>query len=93
VPAKPRYFALTIFNSGRSFRKVLKAVRGRGVTLIEPLMVVGNFAGKSNFDGFRVEALFEREIELWDEARCPLCARGSKAVPARRQWDELTSGI
>jgi orotate phosphoribosyltransferase len=77
--------------SGRSFRKVLRAVRERGVSLVEPLMVVGNFSGKSIFDGYKVAALLERDISLWDKAECPLCAAGSPAIVARRHWDELTN--
>jgi len=40
-----------------------------------------------------VAALLEKEIELWDKAECPLCAAGSKAIAARRHWDELTAPI
>lgn len=75
--------------SGGSFRKVRKAVQDRGVKLIEPLMVIGNFCGNSAFDGYRIQALYNQELDLWDQAQCPLCARGSKPLLARRHWDEL----
>jgi orotate phosphoribosyltransferase len=75
--------------SGKSFRTVLKALENRGVKLIEPLMVLGNFSGKSVFDGYRIQALMDHEIPLWDKEQCPLCAAGSKPLLARRHWDEF----
>jgi orotate phosphoribosyltransferase len=90
-PGETALFCADDLYSGKSFRKVLKALKARGAKLIEPLMVIGNFAGKANFDGYTVESLFAREIELWDKADCPLCKLGSTPVLARRHWDELTS--
>jgi orotate phosphoribosyltransferase len=76
--------------SGKSFRQVARAVKKRGVQLLEPLLVVGNFSGRYDFDGHQITALFQREIDTWHADQCPLCAAGSKAIYARPQWQELS---
>jgi hypothetical protein len=82
-------FCADDLHTGGSFRKVLTAVADAGAKIIQPLAVVANFSGTSVFDGYEVAALIQKNIHIWDADTCPLCAAGSVALPARRNWQEL----
>ena len=86
-------FCADDLHTGSSFRKVLAAVQNVGATIIQPLAVVANFSGTSRFEGYDVEALFCKNINIWNAAECPLCAVGSEPLAARRNWQIFTAVV
>jgi orotate phosphoribosyltransferase len=86
-------FCADDLHTGNSFRKVLSAVQKADATIIQPLAVVANFSGTSRFEGYEVEALFCKNINIWNAAECPLCATGSEPLPARRNWQNFTAVV
>lgn len=39
---------------------------------------------------FQVVALIEKEVHAWEPEDCPFCAVGSKPLPPKTHWEELT---
>lgn len=57
------------------------------------LGVLVDLLGAETYDGSQVVSLVQYEIEKWEPERCPLCARGSKRLPAKTNWAELTGRL
>ncbi len=79
--------------TGGSFRKVKQALEILDTGIQEPLSVIANFSGSKRFDGYEVFSLIEKQINIWDSNDCPLCASGSEAVLARREWHKFRGPI
>lgn len=75
--------------SGSSMRKVINAVGMRAADVITPIIVVANLSGESYFSRFEIVSLVNTTMNIWDAATCPLCAKGSPAILARDNWQEL----
>jgi orotate phosphoribosyltransferase len=79
--------------TGGSFHKVKNALAKVGAKIQEPLSVIANFSGSKVFDGYEVFSLLEKQINLWDSKACPMCAEGSQAIFARREWHKFAGAI
>ena len=86
-------FCADDLQTGSSFRQVRSALDQTGAKINAPLVVVANLSGNAVFDGFEVVSLFQKDIHIWDAGDCPLCAAGSEALPARRNWQEFVNGV
>lgn len=42
-------------------------------------------------DGRKLVPFIEKQVAAWDPADCPLCKAGSKVVPPKTKWAELTA--
>ena len=71
--------------------KMTIAALQNGGAKVEPIvLVLVNRSGQTEFDGFRVMALVERELPTWEPDECPYCQAGSKAIRPKENWDKLT---
>jgi orotate phosphoribosyltransferase len=82
-------FCADDLHTGGSFRKVISASIDAEATTVQPLAVVADFSGTAVFDGYEIVALIHENNRIWNADRCPLCANGSTALPARQNWQQL----
>lgn len=64
-----------IVTTGGSVKEVMEVVKECGGILIGVGLLVDRSGGKVNF-GVRTEALLHLNVETFDPAQCPLCAKG-----------------
>lgn len=64
-----------IVTTGGSVKEVMEVVKECGGILIGVGLLVDRSGGKVNF-GIRTEALLHLNVETFDPAQCPLCAKG-----------------
>lgn len=77
--------------------QTLKAVR-HGIRTahrhdLQFLPVIGTLVHRSDayqFEGAQIVYLRHYDIKTWLPEECPLCARGSKRLKPKHNWDELT---
>jgi orotate phosphoribosyltransferase len=57
-----------------------------GVLVFRPSMI-----NRLSPDGRQIVSVIEKQVDAWDPADCPFCKQGSKPLPPKTNWAELTS--
>lgn len=83
-----------VFNTGLTLRESARAVEACGNTVLHTVVVWWNRSptGTDHWDRGRVASLISHPIRNWQPAACPLCSRGSVALPPKvgDNWHSLT---
>ena len=76
IPAGTRVLVVEdIVTTGGSVKEVMEVVKEHGGELVGVGLLVDRSGGKVDF-GVRTEALLHLNVETFDPATCPLCAKG-----------------
>lgn len=80
----------TTMATAREQRAALEA-SGGAINYIPALGVFFNRSGESTFGDWPVISVVEQRITNWTADDCPLCKKGSTAIPPKKNWAILTS--
>lgn len=72
-------------------RKGVRAGNPNGVTFMPYVMALVHRSSAVQFEGGDIHFVRHYDINTWDPADCPLCARGSKRLKPKANWRELTA--
>lgn len=80
----------TTMATAREQRAALEA-DGKAINYIPVLGVFFNRSGENTFGDWPVISVVEQRITNWTPDSCPLCKKGSAAIPPKKNWSILTS--
>lgn len=79
-----------VMTTGGTTQKTIFALENAGAIVLDEIFVLVNRSGQTELDGRKIVALINRELPLWNEADCPYCQAGSKALRPKGNWKQLT---
>ena len=80
APGEPCIVAEDVVTRGGRVQETIDIVRSLGGRVLAVATIVDRSAGSASFGGIPHFSLLEMAPVVYDPARCPLCAAGSKAV-------------
>jgi orotate phosphoribosyltransferase len=81
-----------VITTAGSLERTTTAIEALGGTLYPYVLVLVNRSGMKEWKGRRIVSLIDRHLPQWIKDECPLCRRGSAALPdPKDHWEELNA--
>jgi orotate phosphoribosyltransferase len=80
-----------VLSTGKSVNLTMEAVREASGVVLPHVLVLVNRSGLAETSGRGIISLIRRRIPMWNEKQCPLCQKGSEAIPPKGEnWERFT---
>jgi orotate phosphoribosyltransferase len=79
-----------VISTGGSTIRTQAAVSAAGGLMLPHVLALVNRSGAPSIGRFSIISLVTESMSLWLPEQCPLCKQGSRAIPAKDNWTELT---
>lgn len=81
-----------VITTAGSIGATITAAEAKGAIIAPIILAVCNRSGLATISGRRIVSMLDIPMPSWEEAECPLCKVGSKAIPAKvaGNWKLLT---
>ncbi len=78
-----------VWTEGSTTKPLIKTIEALGAIVSPQVGLVVNRTGVEAAGPYTLVALVRRDMPMWLPHQCPLCAKGSKAVRPKENWDAL----
>lgn len=91
LPGERILSADDVLTTGGSVGLVEYAVEQEKASVLSLTLALVNRSPHTHINGKPVIALINKSMPMWPPEECPLCKQGSDALPAKDNWDKLSS--
>ncbi|MFA6297389.1 MAG: phosphoribosyltransferase family protein [Candidatus Paceibacterota bacterium] len=91
LPGRSVLLCEDVLTTGGSIDRTETAVIVAGGIVMPFILTLVNRSGLKEVSGKRIISLIDYHMPQWTPAECPLCKKGSKAIPAKDNWELLNA--
>ena len=75
--------------TGSSTRATIEILEACGATVHDTILCIADRSNGKGLEPRRIVPVISLNFQTWKSDECPLCRAGSKALPAKSNWDKL----